>query len=120
MDCLVEDYESLIPAIQDCPDPNDRHVVAAAIKGRCSAIITFNQRHFPPALLKQYDLESIHPDEFIYHQFGLDRAEVISATRRCRMRLKIPGLPPEEYLRSLERQALPKTVAELAKYKTVI
>jgi hypothetical protein len=32
----------------------------------------------------------------------------------------MPALPPEEYLRSLERQQLPKTVAELTKYQTVI
>jgi PIN domain len=47
-DCLVAGYEALIPQIA-LPDPNDRHVLAAAIVGRCNLIITQNLRHFPEA-----------------------------------------------------------------------
>src|ERR1700730_14274697 len=50
-DCLVTGYEDLIPSI-DCPDPNDRRVIAAAIKAKCAAIITFNLDHFPSHELK--------------------------------------------------------------------
>jgi hypothetical protein len=32
-DALVENYEDLIPSLT-LPDPNDRHVLAAAIRGR--------------------------------------------------------------------------------------
>jgi len=37
MDCLVSGYEHLIPAIQ-CPDPDDRHVIAAAIHARADSL----------------------------------------------------------------------------------
>ena len=37
-DCLVTGYEPLIQGLV-LPDPNDRHVLAAAIVGRCDAII---------------------------------------------------------------------------------
>jgi predicted nucleic acid-binding protein len=40
LDCLVSGYEYLIPSIT-LPDPNDRHVVAAAIHGRADAVVTF-------------------------------------------------------------------------------
>lgn len=33
-DCLVTGYEDLIPALS-LPDPDDRHVLAAAIRGWC-------------------------------------------------------------------------------------
>lgn len=40
-DAAVTDYESFIEVL-DLPDPDDRHVLAAAIVGRCHGIITAN------------------------------------------------------------------------------
>jgi death-on-curing protein len=45
-DCLVTGYEGLIPALE-LPDPDDRHVLAAAIVGRCDVIVTQNLKDFP-------------------------------------------------------------------------
>jgi predicted nucleic acid-binding protein len=70
-DCLVTEYEGLIPSI-NCPDPDDRHVIAAAIKGKCAVIITFNLDHFPADELRKYDMEGQHPDEFIHHQIWVE------------------------------------------------
>jgi hypothetical protein len=80
-DCLVEGYEHLIPAL-DLPDAGDRHVLAAGIIGRCDAIITQNQRHFPPETLAPYSLEMQHPDEFLCNQFGLAPGLFCAATGR--------------------------------------
>jgi hypothetical protein len=113
------DYEALIPSIK-CPDPNDRHVIAAAIKAKCAAIITFNLGHFPSEELQKYEMEAQHPDEFIQHQFGLDTAAVVTAAQRIRARLKKQPYSAEEYLRRLEAQSLPKTVAGLRQFVTVI
>lgn len=118
-DCLVTGYEDLVPAIK-CPDPNDRHVIAAAIRGGCSAIITTNLRDFPLDELKKYDLEAQHPDEFLFHQAGLNQAAVLSAARNCRLRLQNPKLTAEEYLQTFLRQGLPKTFNALAKYASII
>ncbi|WP_354002110.1 PIN domain-containing protein [Pseudotabrizicola sediminis] len=46
-DCLVTGYEALMPALT-LPDADDRHVLAAAIVGRCDAIVTQNLKDFPP------------------------------------------------------------------------
>jgi predicted nucleic acid-binding protein len=52
-DCLVSGYESQIPTLE-LPDPDDRHVLAAAIVGRCDVIVTQNLRDFPDTALAPY------------------------------------------------------------------
>jgi predicted nucleic acid-binding protein len=49
-DALVTGYEALIPTLT-LPDPNDRHVLAAAVVGRCDVIVTQNLKDFPEAVL---------------------------------------------------------------------
>ena len=63
-DCLVTGYESLIPTLS-LPDPDDRHVLAAAIHGRAGLIVTFNLKDFPSSVLEPYGVQAIHPDEFV-------------------------------------------------------
>lgn len=119
MDCLVEGYADLLPSLQ-LPDPDDRHVLAAAIKSGADAIVTLNLKDFPDDILEQYDIEVLHPDEFIHHQFGLRQAAVIVTAQRCRKRLKNPPKTPQEYLEILAKQSLPNTVRELSEYVSVI
>lgn len=119
MDCLVEGYEALVPALT-LPDANDRHVLAAAIHTGADAIVTFNLRDFPDSELARYDIEVLHPDEFIHHQFGLRNSAVIIAAQRCRARLQNPPIGVTEYLEILARQSLPKTVGELQPYSAVL
>lgn len=119
LDCLVEGYEELIPALT-LPDADDRHVLAAAIKSGADAIVTFNRRDFPKAALENYDIELQDPDTFIQHQMGLDAAKVGDRGSECRARLKNPPATVEEYLERLEAQSLPLTVAELRPYSALL
>ncbi len=43
-DCLVMGYEDLIDSLT-LPDPDDRHVLAAAIRARAEVIVTYNLRN---------------------------------------------------------------------------
>jgi PIN domain len=63
-DCLVTGYEDLIPAL-DLPDPDDRHVLAAAIRGRADVIVTCNLADFQADQLAHYGIEARHPDDFL-------------------------------------------------------
>lgn len=92
-DCLVEGYETLLDGLT-LPDPNDRHVLAAAIRCSASVIVTFNERDFPRDQLAPYGIESQHPDEFVDNLLDLDIAAVVSAAQRQRAQLKNRLLTP--------------------------
>ena len=114
-DCLVTEYESLIPSLT-LPDPDDRHVLAAAIRSGADLIVTFNLKDFPANALKRYAIEAQHPDEFIVQQLKLAADLVCIAAQRQRQSLKNPPMSVEEYLASLERQGLRQTVSGLRYY----
>lgn len=119
-DALVSGHEALIDLIQNCPDADDRHVIAAAYHAQADAIVTFNLKDFPAAALAPYGLEVIHPDDFLRYQLDLDLARVLESVRICRARLKNPPKSVGDYLDTLEAQRLPKTVAELRRYGAIL
>ena len=63
-DVLVTGHEQLIDTL-DLPDLDDRHVLAAAIKGKARVIVTKNLRDFPASALAPYGLIAEHPDDFL-------------------------------------------------------
>lgn len=118
-DCLVTGYEPLIQTL-DLPDPNDRHVLAAAIVAGADVIVTTNLRHFPVEKLAPYGIEPQHPDDFIVCQFDLAEEIVLAAVKKIRARLKNPPMTPESYLETLSRHRLPQTVERLRKAMDLI
>jgi predicted nucleic acid-binding protein len=118
-DCLVTDFEDLIPALI-LPDPDDRHVLAAAVRGRADVIVTYNLRDFPAEALKRYGIEAQHPDEFIMHLIDLDVAAICVAVKRQRLNLKRPPVTAEQLLEIFEQQELTQTVAHLINFKTLL
>jgi predicted nucleic acid-binding protein len=115
LDCLVTGYKELIPALP-LPDPNDRHVLAAAIRSRTDVIVTSNLKHFPSDVLGNYGIDAQHPDEFIKHLLNLATPAVCGAAKTQRQRLKNPPKTVDEYLAGLERQGLVQTVKELRSF----
>jgi predicted nucleic acid-binding protein len=108
-DALVTDFEPLIEILA-LPDPNDRHVLAAAIKGRADLIVTANQSDFSPDVLGRWGIEPQHPDEFLTHQFHLSQPLFLQAVKTVRLRLEKPRKSVEEYLDTLRAQGLLATV----------
>ena len=111
-DALIDGYEALIPAL-NLPDPDDRHVLAAAIVGRVDVIVTRNRKDFPPAVLDPLKVTAQHPDVFVRHTIDLDEATCLNAIRRLRQGLANPPMDAEQYLDILVRQEMPETVAFL-------
>ena len=118
-DCLVTGFQPLIPAIE-LPDPDDRHVVAAAIHCGASLIVTFNLKDFPPERLEQYILVAQHPDDFIFDLLDLHPANVCEAAANQRRALKNPPKSVDEYLDTLMRQGLTQSVGELRRWKVAL
>ncbi len=118
-DAKVTGYTALIDTL-DLPDSNDRHVLAAAIRCNADAIVTFNLNDFPADRLKDYAIEAIHPDDFVYFQLDLAAGDVCSAIKQQRQALKNPPKNKAEFLAILQKQQLPQTVSALKKYIDLI
>ena len=111
-DCLISGHQALIPALT-LPDESDRHVLAAAIVGRATVIVTYNLKDFPDEALKPYGIHAEHPDQFFSNQFDLDPPKVASQVRALRARLKNPPQTVEQLLDTYLKAGLPETVAKL-------
>lgn len=114
-DCLVTDYEALIPNLI-LPDPDDSHVLAAAIQCNADVIVTFNLKDFPAQALAPYRVKSQHPDEFILQLIELNPSEVCQAAKKHRNTLKNPPSTPDDYLERLSRLGLSQSVITLREF----
>lgn len=112
---LVSGYEDLIEGLH-LPDPKDRHVLAAAIRGRADVIVTANVRDFPEEALAPFGVEAQHPDEFIVHLLDLSPGLVLAAAQRHRESLRNPAKTVMEYVEMLERESLTETATVLRGY----
>jgi len=118
-DCLICGYEDLIPSLT-LPDPNDRHVLAAAIRCRADVIVTCNLVDFPLQALKPFDLVAQHPDDFLVDLFELAPGSVCTAVKKQRQSLCQPPKTPEEMLETLANQGLVQAVAKLRPFKDLL
>ncbi len=109
-DSLVTEYQWIIPSL-NLPDPNDRHVLAAAIKAKASVIVTYNLKDFPDSKLNPHNIEAQHPDTFITDLIDLHPLQVVEAMNRCHQRRKNPPCSFNDYLTQVRRQELPNTVS---------
>ena len=118
-DALVMGYEDLIPALT-LPDPDDRHVLAAAIRCGASAIITFNAKDFPQAELAKYGVHTRNPDDFIRDVDGLNPGVVVEAARADRLHYRNPPLSIDECIEGIKTAGLPMVAWRLNKVRVLL
>lgn len=111
-DCMVHGHEPLIDGLH-LPDPDDRHVLAAAIRAAAQTIVTANLSDFPAAILKSYGIEAMHPDDFILDLIDLAPGAVAGAVTDQVSSLKNPPRTLGDVLDTLRNQGLVRTVAKL-------
>ena len=118
-DCLVADYEDLTPTLT-LPDPDDRHVLAAAIHSNANIIVTFNLKDFPAETLAAHGITAQHPDKFIFNLLDASPTEVCAALKRQRQSLRNPSQSVEELLETLNKQLLTQTVTRLRQHTDIL
>jgi hypothetical protein len=111
-DCLVTGFESLIEGL-NLPDPDDRHVLAAAIRVGAQAIVTFNLVDFPDERLAPYDIEAKHPDDFVLDTIDLAPTVVAKVVIDQAEALRRPPRTTGDLLDTLRSLGLVRSVAKL-------
>lgn len=110
-DALTAGWQPLVNAL-DLPDPDDRHVLAAAVVGRADVIVTNNVKDFPPASVEPFDIEVQRPDEFLCNQLDLAPNTVMNLLAAQAAALTKSPLTVPELLASLERAGAPSFALE--------
>jgi predicted nucleic acid-binding protein len=105
LDALVEGYEYLIPTLI-LPDPDDRHILAAAIHAKASVIVTSNLKDFPIEILEGYGIETLTSDDFACNLLELDSETVIAVIREQRSDLRHPPKTARQMLDDFARHGL--------------
>lgn len=111
-DCMVDGFEGLVDGLQ-LPDPDDRHVLAAAIQTGAQSIVTFNLRDFPDAVLEPYNVEARHPDDFVLDLTDLAPGRVTTVVVEQAGALKNPPKSVGDLLDTLRGQGLVRSAAKL-------
>jgi predicted nucleic acid-binding protein len=114
-DCLIDNYEAYIPTLT-LPDAKDRHVLAAAIAGHADAIVTANLKDFPKDIIADYNIEAVHPDDFIMNQLELLPREALLTVKQVRARMKNPPICAADFILMIEKSGLPQTALHLRQW----
>ncbi len=115
-DALVTGWEELEPGIR-LPDQDDRHVLAAAIRGGAHGIITANAKDFPATALEPLGLEAVRPDDFLLDQLDLSPPTILQIIREQAARTRRPPLTPRDLATLLGRAGVP--VDRLCRVRTM-
>jgi hypothetical protein len=111
-DSLIDGYQTLIPTL-NLPDPDDRHVLAAAIRSGAQTIVTENLKDFPPSELSQYGITAERADTFLLGLIDINPGQVAAALRSQWQNLQNPPVTREEFLKNLEILGLAQSVAAI-------
>ena len=95
------------------PDPDDYHVLAAALAAWAGTILTMNLRDFPASALAPYDVAVVHPDDFLCGHHDPDPELLRASTKAAHANLSRTTPSMAAYLDVLDRQGLPQFTRRL-------
>ena len=114
-DATVTDYQAHLEAIT-LPDPDDRHVVAAAITAGASVILTWNVRDFPTGELKKHGLVRQTPDVFLTDLYRKAPDLALASLANARRNLSKTHVSAPDFIDILKNQKLSQLAASLKKH----
>ena len=95
----VGGYRHLIPTVT-LRDPDDRHVLAAAIHTKANCILSVD-RGFTNAVLEPYGLAALRPDSFLLDLLEADRDLMLESLAQARRNLRKTIPSSEEFIAGL-------------------
>ena len=90
----------------ELPDPDDCHVLAAAIAAGAASIVTLNLADFPLTVVNRYGIEVEHPDSFLCRMYDSAPQTAGPAIRRMVANKKQPPRTLAEEYAGLEKAGL--------------
>lgn len=109
---LVTGFEPLLGSLA-LPDPDDRHVLAAAVQAGAFIVLTFNLKDFPASATQPHGVEALHPDVFLDRLAEADPGRFLAVVEQQTRALRNPPTTVAQLLDTLERQGLRRVVARL-------
>lgn len=103
-EAMVEGFEDRIDSIE-LPDPDDRHVLAAALTAQVDVIVTANLKDFPAGALPT-TMTAQAPDTFVGTLLDLDAEAVVAVIEVQAASLRNPPMTVEELLAGLAEVGL--------------
>lgn len=91
-----------------------RHVLAAAVRARAAAIITFNMGDFPAESTSPFDIEVIHPDIFLLELLDLAPSTVLHELHRQAAANRWTPTTLQELCDALTKAGVPEFAAKAA------
>lgn len=102
---LVKNYSFLIDTLS-LPDPDDRHVLATAIKASADVIVTNNLKDFPEEYLRSFDIEVKSADEFATDIIDLNQKIALEYFMKMVSHKNKPALDESETLETLRNNGM--------------
>lgn len=94
-------------------DPKDRHVLAAAIASGASTLVTFNLKDFPPASTAPYDINVVHPDDFLRDQLKQHPETTLAVIGSQAESKRNPPMSVPELLDRLTKAGVPRFATDV-------
>ncbi len=110
----ISDYQAIQKDLK-LPDPDDRHVLAAAVQAKVNFIVTFNLKDFPADYLQNFGVKPIHPDDFAAQLISQNKTAAENAFSEQVKRLRNPPLSRDEIIENLRNLGMEKSTNLLLK-----
>jgi len=116
---LISDHLHLVGGLVGT-DPKDRHVLAAALRRQCGALVTFNVKHFPADLFETSGIELLHPDDFLLDLADLNKMPSLRVVSQVIAKYSRPALTVTDYASITHKSQCPNFATFVADHESEI
>lgn len=101
----ITGYEDRVLSLT-LPDPDDRHVLAAAIAGQVDMIVTWNLKHFPSSIIQRHGVEVLSPDDLMTRLLEEAPEQTQAAIEELRLSFRRPPYSREQLMERFSQVGL--------------